>query len=73
MPGHILQCQSCGATVRVGYSALAVSFAAQKRGVDEAEIIEDYYEFNHSLREDPAACPKCKAPKTSFKEIEKLA
>ncbi len=73
MPGHILQCQKCGKSVRVGYSALAVSFAAQKRGVDESEIIEDYYEFNHSLRQDPAQCPACKAPRAQMTEIEKLA
>lgn len=73
MPGHLLQCQSCGATVRVGYSQFAVDFAAQQRGVPASEIIDDYYEFNHSLRSDPERCPKCNAPRDKLTEIEKLA
>ncbi len=73
MPGHILQCQKCGKSVRVGYSLHAVNFAAAQRGVPVAEIIEDYYTFNHSLREDPKVCPACGAPGAQMKEIEPLS
>ena len=70
MPGAVFLCKKCGKEIRSGYPSYAVQFASSKRGVDEAEIIEDFFEFNKNiLRKEPEKCPHCGAGKEMLEKI----
>ena len=73
MPGAVFECTNCKKEIRSGYPSYAVQFAASKRGVDEAEIIEDFFEFNKNiLRKEPQKCPHCSAGKEKLEKIGKI-
>jgi DNA-directed RNA polymerase subunit M/transcription elongation factor TFIIS len=72
MPGAVEQCEKCGHEMRWGYSQMAIDFAAQKRRATEAEVIDDFFEFNPSIaRKRPENCPKCGATQSGFKVLHR--
>ncbi|MBI2597865.1 MAG: hypothetical protein HYW50_01580 [Candidatus Diapherotrites archaeon] len=73
MPGAIFECTVCKKEIRSGYPSYAIQFAASKRGISEAEIIEDFFEFNKKiLRKEPQKCPNCGAGKAALKKIGEI-
>ena len=52
MAGAVFECTKCGKEIRSGYPSYAVQFAASKRGASEAEIIEDFFDFNKQVRQN---------------------
>lgn len=70
MAGAVFECTKCKKEIRSGYPSYAVQFAASKRRISEAEIAEDFFEFNKNiLREEPQKCPHCGAEKEQLKKI----
>ena len=72
MPGAVEKCKKCQNEMRWGYSQLAIDFAAGKRGADEKEIIDDFFEMNKAiLRTRPQKCTKCGQPGSEFETVHR--
>lgn len=77
MPGVVLECV-CGKQFRVGYSELAVNYAANFRegqGTQEEireQLIEEFFKNNPSiLRSEPDKCPSCGAARKEMKVVHR--
>ncbi len=76
MPGCVIICSACGKQIRIGYSTLAIDYAAKFRfghGYDadlKKQLVEEFYEHNPTImREEPEVCPECGAAKSNLKKV----